>query len=611
AQEYRLGPGDVISVTVLRHAEMSVDGATVTTDGKVQLPVAGAVQVAGKTIAQATALIRTRLKARLLRPEVTVSVKQARPRQISVLGVVARPGIYESKAGWRVSDAIATAGGLTARQELVGGSLTHADGKSVALNIAKILSRTNDQKVNLALQAGDTLRFNARTIQVRVAGQVQRPGFYDVPVGEGAVEAVSLAGGALPRAALTKTTINRADGKVIEVDLYSVLVLGKKESNVPLKEGDLVLLPESSGRVTVTGAVQRPGYYNLDDGRNLRVGEAVALAGGTTERAAMTKAVVTKTDGTLVPVDLFRVLVQNDPVANVTLATGDVLTVPDARGITVLGTVQKPGTYIVEEGGSPRVADVLALAGGLSVKPDAGKITLLRNLQDGKQQVLDIDPVALIERGDASQNALVRDGDLVNVSSTIRTVYVNGEVRSPGSFEVTQGESVAELITKAGGVTDKAALTTVMVKRGAETHTVNLFPALREGKRLDFALQAGDFVVVPENMNRVLVLPAVNKPGLVYIPENGQLTLGEAIGLAGGPLPSAKIKEIGLFRIGPAGLERRIIPLDRVENGQLALSVPLKGGDYIYVPPGRTSPSLWQTITGALSTAMRIGGGLF
>jgi polysaccharide export outer membrane protein len=122
AQEYRLGPEDVLTVTVQRHPEMSVEQVTVTSTGKIDLPAAGTIVVSNRTIRQVTADITQRLSKTLRRPQVTVALKQQRVRQVFVLGnAVEKTGPYEIKSGWRVSNVLALAGSPKVRADLGGG----------------------------------------------------------------------------------------------------------------------------------------------------------------------------------------------------------------------------------------------------------------------------------------------------------------------------------------------------------------------------------------------------------------------------------------------------------------------------------------------------------
>ncbi len=203
---------------------------------------------------------------------------------------------------------------------------------------------------------------------------------------------------------------------------------------------------------------------------------------------------------------------------------------------------------------------------------------------------LNVDAVGLLELSDLSQNTSIQDGDIVGVSAIKKaTVFISGEVKLPGSYELSEGDSVPELIARAGGPTDDAALTRVSVSQHSGSRTssiVDVSAAMRrgDGAKLNLPLGDGDLVVVPRSTNRFLVMPAVNKPGSYAIPEDRPLTIGDAISMAGGPRNLAKLKQIALLRQTPNGVERRILSLDRVENGRLVINEQVQNGDLIYVP---------------------------
>ncbi|RYG58127.1 hypothetical protein EON80_27475, partial [bacterium] len=191
-----------------------------------------------------------------------------------------------------------------------------------------------------------------------------------------------------------------------------------------------------------------------------------------------------------------------------------------------------------------------------------------------------------------------------------QVAFVSGEVVRPGAYDLKEGEGVAELIARAGGPTTQALLRGVQVERGGQTNTVDLLGALRQGaKKPEFALREGDFVVVPQNMSRVLVMQEVNRPGFVAIPEDHELTVGEALSLAGGPRERAKLNEVIIFRRTPEGLKNRVIQLDKVQTNDLGVNEKLVAGDILYVPTGRPSRSraAFDSIVSSVGTLRFLG----
>jgi polysaccharide biosynthesis/export protein len=110
---YVIASGDVLNVRVFDKDNMSAPRARVRSDGKVSLPFLNDVEAAGDTPAALAQRLQTALKAFVNEPVVTVSVEEARPCLISVVGEVSRPGVYPLEGCGSPLQALASAGGLT------------------------------------------------------------------------------------------------------------------------------------------------------------------------------------------------------------------------------------------------------------------------------------------------------------------------------------------------------------------------------------------------------------------------------------------------------------------------------------------------------------------
>jgi polysaccharide export outer membrane protein len=111
--EYVIAPGDVLGVRVFNQEGMS-GRARVRPDGKISLPFVNDVEAAGQTPAALARRLQSRLKEFINNPVVTVSLEEAGPIQVSVLGEVTHPGVFPVVSGANVLQALAAAGGLTA-----------------------------------------------------------------------------------------------------------------------------------------------------------------------------------------------------------------------------------------------------------------------------------------------------------------------------------------------------------------------------------------------------------------------------------------------------------------------------------------------------------------
>ena len=114
AREYKIGPQDLLSISVYREADLTKEGR-VAEDGKFRFPLAGEVELGGLSTMQAEAKLREALKPYLVDPEVSVSIKEYRSHRVFVLGEVVKPGSYDFSPdrGLTVVEAIALAGGFT------------------------------------------------------------------------------------------------------------------------------------------------------------------------------------------------------------------------------------------------------------------------------------------------------------------------------------------------------------------------------------------------------------------------------------------------------------------------------------------------------------------
>lgn len=116
---YVLRPADVISITVFREADLSIESLPIAANGEISLPLAGTVQAAGLTQRQLEDRIEATLGQRYLRnPEVAVNVLEYRSHEVTVEGAVRTPGLFTFRPGTRLSGAISLAEGPVREAEL-------------------------------------------------------------------------------------------------------------------------------------------------------------------------------------------------------------------------------------------------------------------------------------------------------------------------------------------------------------------------------------------------------------------------------------------------------------------------------------------------------------
>ncbi|MHB0936210.1 MAG: polysaccharide biosynthesis/export family protein [Armatimonadota bacterium] len=247
---YPLGPEDVITVTVLKHPEFSGE-FLIPPDGWVNFPVVGKVMVSGKTTTELTGVLVKGLKTRLKAPEVTVTLKTQRLQRIYVLGAVKTPGILDYKAGWRITEALAAAGGTLDNTLQADVTVLHTDGSSTALDLGAIL-REGKVGADAKLAAGDVVMVQKRYARIAVLGFVNRPGYYDLQDGKPLrlTDAIGMAGGTdSKRGQMGEVAVlhTRGDGtqerKVYNLEKF--LRKGEMKQNPEVSAGDVIYVPET------------------------------------------------------------------------------------------------------------------------------------------------------------------------------------------------------------------------------------------------------------------------------------------------------------------------------------------------------------------------------
>lgn len=159
ANEYLIGPDDVLAVNVWREPEISRT-LPVRPDGNISLPLIGNVKASGSTPTQLQQEIRDRLIEYLSNPEVTVLVQEAKSHKFNIIGEIEKPGSYVMAGPMTVLDGIAAAGGLRefARTTKIYVLRVNADGSRVRLpfNYKEII-KGKDLRPDVQLQPRDTI----------------------------------------------------------------------------------------------------------------------------------------------------------------------------------------------------------------------------------------------------------------------------------------------------------------------------------------------------------------------------------------------------------------------------------------------------------------------
>ena len=251
-QEYRVGPKDLLEISVFGADELSRT-VRVSEDGKVTLPLLGEVLVDGLTKSEVEKKLGQLLGEKYVQnPQVTVFIREYQSKRVSVLGAVEKPGPYQLLGRQTLMQIISEAGGLTrdAGNEIVI-IRQLSDGLSTSLRISiDDLFLKGDAKLNVPMEAGDIVTVPVdKPVVVYVFGQVKNPGALQVKKSNipTLLQAIAQAGGFTDRASKGGVIIKRKDEtgteKEIKVNVRSILK--NKVKDVQLLENDTIYVPES------------------------------------------------------------------------------------------------------------------------------------------------------------------------------------------------------------------------------------------------------------------------------------------------------------------------------------------------------------------------------
>ena len=247
--QIKLGPGDLVETMVYGVPELSTK-ARVSSAGDLYLPLIDYVHVSGLTLEEAQTVIEKRLSdgGFVKIPHVSVFVDEYASQAVTLLGEVARPGVYPIVGERRLFDLVSAAGGFT---DKAGKNVTisHRNGAEAALvvHLARHLERSASTNVNIL--PGDTIVVSRAGI-VYVVGDVSRPsGFLMESDSITVLQAVAMAGGTNRTAKLNAARIIRKtrDG-MQQTPLPLKRILQAKASDLPMQADDILFVPSSTGK---------------------------------------------------------------------------------------------------------------------------------------------------------------------------------------------------------------------------------------------------------------------------------------------------------------------------------------------------------------------------
>lgn len=480
---YIVGPDDQLDISVYGNS-LANWKLNVSPDGNINIPGVGLLNVAGKTIEAATSLISSKLASNNYAighgTNLQVSLGNIRSIKVIIAGEVVKPGTYTLPSLATVFNALYAAGGPGKNGSFREIDVIRNNRIVRKLDIYDFLVK-GEQKDNIALQDQDVIRIPTYRLRVQMKGEVKTPALFEVLPGETLADLLRFAGGFTDQAYTALIKVSQVSDQQRKLTDVPESDFG---NYIPLR-GDIYtvdkILNRYENRVTINGAVFRPGQYQLDNGLTLL--QLIQKAAGLKEDAFTGSASIVrlKPNNSTESISFNLQDIVNKSAPDIALKREDVVTISsifqlrDKYTVTIKGDIRHGGTFAYAD--SMSVADLIIKAGGFGEGASDKRIEVARRINNSDPNVKN-SPVAQVFNVDvdaklSNQNAgfKLQPYDIVSVYSlpgyqVQKVVKVEGEVVYPGYYTIQKkDEKVSDIIARAGGLSASADVDGGTLKR--------------------------------------------------------------------------------------------------------------------------------------------------
>ena len=711
--EYVIGPGDELLIRTWGQVSQNLH-LTVDRSGSVYIPQVGEIRVAGLQFRQLQGFLKARFDRVYRNYDLNVNLGQLRSIQVFVTGQARRPGSYTVSSLSTLVNAIFACGGPGAH-----GSLRHIQLKRGGELVADFdlydLVLKGDKSKDVALATGDVLYFPPVGAQVAVVGSIRNPAIYELRGHETIGEALALAGGASAVANTATLEVERTSRESNGSSARVAIDVAMNETSLAasLRDADIVRVQAAPARfdqtVTLRGNVATPGRFGWHKGmhvsdlipnkeslltpnywlRRQQLGLPVAdfqpmlppvqaetenqPAQGTS-RSAMPADMQTINSGLFpgltegVPID--TAVPQGNAAQFQSLAASSD---EEAQSKAAqLGTGASPSTQRAEVLGSgPRLVTTPHFPIQTQVvktSPDIDWTYAVVERVDRENlapKLLPFDLGALVLKNDKSADVELEPGDVITIFSDAdirvpraqqtKFVRLEGEFAHAGVYSLKPGETLKELVDRAGGFTSQAYLygsqfsrestrreqqqrldeyvsslsyqieiaasnkatsvvspteaATVGASVASQRELVNRLREIRATGRIvlhiepfssdvnslpDIPLEDGDRFIVPPIPSTVGIVGAVYDPNsFLYIPRKHA---GDYLQSAGGPNRNADKRQMFIIRADGSVVSRQYLNRTVWSDDRFGREV-IYPGDTIVVPEQLNKTTLLRGLT--------------
>ena len=401
-----------------------------------------------------------------------------------------------------------------------------------------------------------------RDIQVLVTGNAYNPGIYTLNGNSNMLHALAMAGGVDENGSYRKIDLIRNNDVIKSLDLYDVFIYGRSGFGERLKSGDIILIKPSLKLVTISGAVKRPGLYELNSDNSFL--DLIEYANGFADNADLK---TIRIERPFEEITEFIKIKNLDEISSIEVKSSDRLNVRgyERKTVSILGAVNSPGTYTISEGET--LSSLIKKAQGYknNAYPFSG---ILNNVK-----ALEVNEVAAEKLYNSFIQKLITKGDALFASESLP--FILDELKKTN----LSGRVIAEFD----------------------------LDVIKANPSLDTTLDDGDQLIIPIKSEQIYIFGEVNQPGAIrYKPLKN---LEQYIADAGGTLSSSDNSNI--FIVYPNG------EIIRSPNGKWLSILNDEGnnsliypGSIIYIPrkvaarEASKVASIWAPIISSTATSI-------
>ena len=484
-----------------------------------------------------------------------ITVTRFKPIEIFQLGEVKNPGGYTFTSNSSLFNVLYGVGGPKTTGSLRDIRLIR-DGKHIGSYDFYELLVQGTESEQLTLLNNDRIFIPLRNSTITIQGPVTREGIYELLPGESINELFDYAGGLQPEVYSDRFQINRIipieerddptyARQRLDFDLGNLM---SGDGNIELVDNDRIRLfrisDVSDQYVQITGGVNQPGIYELDENLN-SISDLISAADGLQGDFFDGSAILTRynDDSTSFTFN-FNVLavLNNDSEEDLMLQRRDRIQIfqnnvreIENRKVFISGQIEKPGGYSYSDGMTLEM--LLLKSGGFTYSSFLGNVEITRTelIESTVEKAVTITIPLLPDSLDPNtfytselfeglmENAkqfVLNDNDRVFIRPNPKfesqeTVKITGEILYPGSYTIVyENELLSQLIRRAGWITPEAYSKGARLKRDGKDVIIELDKIISNDITADVLIQPGDEVFIPRNPNTVLVTGNVALDGL-------------------------------------------------------------------------------------------------